>query len=158
MIHGPDVASLLVHHHERPAVPGLLKRAREPTPVRGVAPVGGAEQDHAGRLSRAEAPADVLGPGRAREARDRDLTDLLPERQPVDRLACRAEVTLLLRGRDRSVTLGAAPVTGADRSTEEQRSKRGAGQSGKPPPPDLAAARRCAVSVANSATWTTHRW
>ncbi len=138
VLHRADVAALLVDHDERPAVPRLLKRAREPAPVCGVTAVRGAEQDHAGRLAPAQPPADVLGPRRARKARDRDLTDLLPERQPVDGLARSLEVALLLRGRRRGFVPRAAAVTGANGSTEEQGAERRTGQRGEPPPPDLA--------------------
>ena len=146
MRHGADVAALLVDHDQRAAVTGLLDRAGQRAPVGGVASVRGAEQDHPGRLASPQPAPDVLGPRGAREARDRDLTDLLPERELVDGLARGLEVTLLLRGLRSGVTLGTATVIRANGSTEEECSKRRARQRRKPPPPALSPRRVLRIS------------
>jgi hypothetical protein len=124
-----------------------LYGAGEPPPGRGVAAVRGAEQDDAGGLAGAQAPADVRRRSRPIEARDRGLTDLLAQREPVDLSPGGRELTLVRRRCCAGVTLGAVPVRGANGSTEEQRPKRYAGQRGKAPPPDLAPGV-CCFSVA----------
>ena len=86
MVDRPDVAALLVDHDQRAAVTRLLQRSCQASPCGTVTAVR-AEQDHARGLARPQAPADVLGASGAREARDRDLSDLLAEREAVDGLA-----------------------------------------------------------------------
>jgi hypothetical protein len=111
----------------------LLDLPGEPAPLGAVAPVL-PEQDHAGGLARPEAAADVLGPRGTREARDRDLADLLPERHAIDRLERDGEPLLLRRLLGRRAPVSAGVVVCANAHTRNQGDECAGAQSGKPPP------------------------
>ena len=103
-----------------------------------------AEQDHARRLARAQPAADVGRRPRAREARDRQLADLLAQAEAVDRrprLRC-AGAARARRGRG-APSPAPAPTAIADRQRQQPPRRRAAPAAAAPRGHSTAARSGC---------------